>query len=556
MKMDWVEKLDELKVESEKFKGEEVGRVGTFNLSSAGVNEPRNRTYLRMAFGAIWLVDGVLQFQASMPLGLANNVVAPMASGTPHWLHVLMNDGVGIWNNHPIALAVGTAWIQVGIGIVLLVSNSTLGRCAAGVSVGWAGLIWLIGNGAGGIFQSSSSLLMGWPGATFFYVVAGIWLALPQRNFPERFSAWTLRGVAVIAGLGAVLQLFPSREFWHGGNSNALTAMTQTMTATPQPHWLADIAKAGGDIAGTMGGGFNILVIIWLVGCAVGLWKSATTHWRWPVWTFVVGCVVFWIVAEDAAIFGGLATDLNSLIPLAALAWAAAPQHVQEGPLPRRLPQEMRSSSGSVLAAFGSAMVIFSVISMSWASVSSAETTFFVAQDGSALALNIHAQKFTLTDQHGVPYSLGEHAGRYTLLTFLDPRCWTDCPLLAQQLYRVREELGPTAKIDIVAVAANPYHETVADVNGFIKKHDLGGMRNFYFVTGKLAQNKAVWNSYGITVEMKPTDKMSIHSDEMFIMSPQGELKWEIPDDPANSWAIENSSESELLNLLHQSGLK
>jgi hypothetical protein len=54
---------------------------------------------------------------------------------------------------------------------------------------------------------------------------------------------------------------------------------------------------------------------------------------------------------------------------------------------------------------------------------------------------------------------------------------------------------------------------------------------------------------------MKPTDKMSIHSDYMFIINPKGRLKWIIPDDPAHSWAIENSSESELLNLLHQSGL-
>jgi len=42
-----------------------------FNLSEEGLDEPRARTYLRWAFGAIWLIDGILQFQASMPLGLA-----------------------------------------------------------------------------------------------------------------------------------------------------------------------------------------------------------------------------------------------------------------------------------------------------------------------------------------------------------------------------------------------------------------------------------------------------------------------------------------------------
>jgi len=530
-------------------------RLSTFNLSDAGVNEPRNRTYLRFAFGAIWLIDGILQFQPSMPLGLANNVVAPMELGTPHWLHALMDASIGIWNAHPIALAVGAAWIQVGIGILLLVSNGRVGRLAAAVSVGWAGLIWLVGNGAGGVFSSSSSILFGWPGATLFYVVAGVWLALSPRVFPEKFSRYTIRGVSVLAALAAVLQLLPSRGFWHGGNTNALTAMTQTMIQTPQPTLLSSIARHGGELAGSMGGGFNIVIILWLLVSALGLWMASERGWRWPVWTFVAGCLVFWIVAQDGAIFGGLATDLNSLVPLAALTWAASPSYASRGPLARRLPREMRSSSGSVLASFAVAMVVFSIVSMSIATFSSAESTFFIARNGSVLATNTVAPKFTLFDQFNRPYTLGEHAGRVTLLTFLDPRCWTDCPLIAAQLANVRRELGPAAKIDIVVVSADPYHETQSDDRKFIAQHDLGSLANFYFVTGKLAANKAVWASYGITVVMKPTDKMSIHSDFMFIINSRGRLKWIIPDDPANSWAIQHSSESEVVKLLRQTGL-
>ena len=257
-------------------------RVNTFNLSPGGLDEPRSRTYLRMAFGAIWLVDGILQFQSSMPLAMANGVVAPAAAGTPSWLHALMFDGIGIWNNHPIALAVGTAWIQVGIGLLLLVSNAKIGRLAAAVSVGWAAMIWLVGNGAGGIFQSSNSILFGWPGASLFYVVAGVWLALPPSNFPERFSRYTLRGLSVLVAVGAFLQFLPSRGFWHGGNSNALTTMTTTMTQTPQPHLLAWVVKHFGDFAGTIGGGFNVAVILWLGLCSVGLWMASDRGWRWP----------------------------------------------------------------------------------------------------------------------------------------------------------------------------------------------------------------------------------------------------------------------------------
>jgi hypothetical protein len=48
---------------------------------------------------------------------------------------------------------------------------------------------------------------------------------------------------------------------------------------------------------------------------------------------------------------------------------------------------------------------------------------------------------------------------------------------------------------------------------------------------------------------------MSIHSDYMFIIKPSGRLRWIIPDDPLDSSAGQESSESELLSLLHQAGL-
>lgn len=531
-------------------------RTSTFNLSSDGLSEPRNRTYLRMAFGAIWLFDGLLQFQASMPLGLGSDIVQPLSLGTPSWLHALMLASIGIWNNHPIALAVGTAWIQVGIGIVLLVSNGKVGRVVAGVSVGWAALIWLIGNGAGGIFQSAGSILFGWPGATFFYVIAGVFLALPPSVFRQNFSRYTLRILSVVVALGAVLQCLPDRGFWHGGNANALTTMTQTMTETPQPHLLASIASNVGDLAGRMGGGFNIVVILWLLVCAVGLWLASDRMWRWPVWTLIAGCVFFWLVAQDAAIFGGLATDLNSLVPMALLAFCAMPTLVHKVPLPRRLPRELRSSSGAVLASFAAAMVIFSVVTMSWASaVSSPEPTQFLAQDGPAQHVNTPAPSFTLTDQFKKSFSLEGHKGYYTLLTFLDPVCWTDCPLLAGQLRQVRSELPPNAKLNTVAVTADVYYRTLPYLHHFIKIHDLSNVKDFYFVTGALSHLRKIWKSYGISVIQTKSDAMSIHSDYMFIINPRGQLKWIIADDPPGSWSGQNSAASELVSLLHRTGL-
>ncbi len=531
-------------------------KILRFNLSPEGENEPRARTYLRWSFGLIWLVDGILQFQVSMPLGLANNVVRPLEANTPEWLHSLMNHGVLLWNSHPINLAVGVAWLQVGIGLVLLVSNGMTGRIVGLVSAGWAALVWLIGNGAGGIFVTGASFLFGWPGATVFYALAGFWIFVKPEVFRRWFSLVTLRVIAVIVALGALLQLLPSTEFWHGGNTNALTAMTSYMTKIAQPHVLASLSRGVGRIAGSMGGGFNIIVVLWLVACAVGLWFATTKGWRWPVWALVAGCIFFWVTSEDTSLFGGLSTDFNSLLPLAVLAWCASPSLRDVPTRARRLPRELTSSTGAVIATFATAMIVYSVALMGASSFAGAETTLYQAQNGTASAASTPAPGFTLTDQFGRTYSLGEHRGYVTLLTFIDPRCWTDCPLLAAQLKSVRSALPAGTKLDIVAVAADPYHEQLSDLNHFIRQHSLADVKDFYYVTGKLPAVRKVWASYGIGVSMTKTDKMSIHSDYMFIVNDQHFLKWIIPDDPIDSTSGQASAVSELRALLADEGIR
>lgn len=530
-------------------------RVGAFNLSREGLNEPRSRTYLRIAFGCLWLIDGVLQFQPGMPLGLANEVVKPTVAGAPSWLQPLQIHAINLWNAHPIALATGTAWLEIGIGLALLVANGSFSRVVGVVAVGWAGLIWLVGAGAGGAFAPASSILFGWPGATLFYFVAGVWLAVPPGYYARYFSPFALRLLAIILVVAIVLQSLPSGSFWHGGNSNALTKMSRTMTESAQPHALSWIVLHVGDLAGTIGGGFNLIVIVWLAVCAGGLWYASTHSVNWPITVLIVGCVFFWIASEDTAIFGGVGTDINSLIPLAILAWCARPALRGTAPLERRLPAELRSSSGAVAASFAAAMVLFSVVSMGVASVSAAESSLYLAQNGQASAADSPAAPFTLTDQFDHTYALGEHAGRYTLLAFLDPVCYTDCPLLAAQLKAVRADLGASAKIDVVAVAANPLHQTLANVRHFIAIHNLTNVNNFYFLTGKTRVMKKVWADYGISVTNTTKSRMSIHSNYLFIISPKDYVRWIIPDNPIANVAGQQSSESQLLSLLRQSGL-
>jgi cytochrome oxidase Cu insertion factor (SCO1/SenC/PrrC family) len=530
-------------------------RIFRFNLLASGNEEPRARTYLRWGFGAIWLVDGILQFQSSMPLGLANLVIRPMAQGTPSWLHSLMLHFINLWNEHPIALAAGVAWFQVGIGLVILVSKGRTGRWGAGVSALWAGFIWLIGNGAGGFFTHGASILFGWPGATLFYVAVGVWLFVDPVLFQKYFSTFVLRFTSLVFLVAIIYQSLPSAGFWHGGKTNALAAMSSTMAKTPQPHPLAWVVRHGGVISAHLGVALNIIVILWLLTCSYGLWRSVATKWRWPIWTAVTGCLILWVVAQDAALYGGLSTDFNSLLPLAVLIWCASPRLRELAPRAQRVRFEMTSGAGAVVATFAWAMIVASVVSMGVASVRGPENTFFLAQNGSVTPINSVAAPFTLTNQFDKPYSLGEHAGYVTVLTFLDPVCWTDCPLIANQLADVRAQLSPNAKVDIVAVAADPYHEKISDVRHFIALRDLSKVKDFYFVTGKLSATSKVWSEYGIGVTMTRTDAMSIHSDYVFIISPAGHLKWVIPDDPLASTSMTVSSVAQIKTLLATQGI-
>jgi cytochrome oxidase Cu insertion factor (SCO1/SenC/PrrC family) len=221
----------------------------------------------------------------------------------------------------------------------------------------------------------------------------------------------------------------------------------------------------------------------------------------------------------------------------------------------RRLPRELTTSTGAVVATFATAMILYSTALMATSSFASTETTLYQAQNGTASATSTKAPVFTLTDQYDKTYSLGEHPGYVTLLTFLDPRCWTDCPLLAQQLKTLRAKLPTNTKLDIVAVAADPYHEQLSDLRHFIAIRGLTHVKNFYFVTGKLSTVQKVWASYGIGVTMTKSDVMSIHSDYMFIVNSKYLVKWVIPDDPISSTSGQASAVSELRNLLADEGV-
>ena len=522
--------------------------------------EHRGATYLRWSFGVLWFIDGLLQLQPAMPLGLASQVIASSAHGSPRWLHAVVFSGVGLWNRHPLALGEAAAWIQMGIGFMFLGARGRALRVAALVSCVWALVVWVLGESLGAMFSSTSSVLFGWPGAAFFYLVAGAWLATSPAFFERHFAVWTLRAVAIMLALGALLQLIPTREFWHGGPDNALAAMTQLMSHTAQPSWLRSVVTHVGSTGSSLGGGVNLVVIFWLLISAVGLWRASSRPLHWPSRLTISGALIIWIVAQDAAVFGGLSTDLNSMIPLVALTWCAAAARQPLERTTEQRPVVARQVAGLAAAALGVAMLLVAVVPLGAALLSdSAETTLFLAKQQSNYALiNTPAAPFSLRDQHGTLVSIPAHDGHYQLVTFFDPVCTTDCPLVAHQLLDLESRVGAqSSRLDIVVVAANPEHERVQDVRHFIGQNHLGALRNFHFVTGSLSDLRAVWGNYGVEVGFIGASPPSlIHSDVIYIIDPRGRERVFFPDSPAPGWSGEQSTTTALRDALYDAGLR
>ena len=97
------------------------------------------RRLLRIGFGLIWILDGILQAQPKMAIGLPSQVIEPIAASSPSWVQRLVNVGGTTWSYHPMQAGASAVWIQVGIGLWLIVAaRGPLSRLAGLASACWA----------------------------------------------------------------------------------------------------------------------------------------------------------------------------------------------------------------------------------------------------------------------------------------------------------------------------------------------------------------------------------------------------------------------------------
>jgi cytochrome oxidase Cu insertion factor (SCO1/SenC/PrrC family) len=512
--------------------------------------EPTARRVLRISFGLLWLFDGILQAQSSMPLGMTSGVLQPAASGSPGWVVHLVNIGVTIWSNHPIPAAVASVWIQVGIGLFLLVGPRGRWTQAAGlVSVGWGLLVWGFGEAFGGIFAPGVTWAFGAPGAVLFYVAAGILIALPERSWESRRLGRGILGTMGAFFLGmAVLQAWPGRGFWqgqvHGSTvAGSLTGMIQQMAQTPQPGFLSSWVAWFGRVDAAHGWAVNLVLVACLTVVGIGFLSGKPALARKAMFLGAVLCFADWVLIEDFGFFGGVGTDPNSMIPMALLfiagyiAWVHLPVKVEEGastPLPTqvrggtwwdRLDPTYALRALAATAAVG--IVLIGAIPMLLASTNpNADPVLAEALDGVPTPIDTPAPSFTLVNQRNQPVSLASLRGHTAAITFLDPVCNSDCPVIAQEFKEANSLLGAAGRtVDFIAVVANPLYKAPVYLNAFDQQEGLNGMANWQFLTGSQTALQQAWSNYGITVQTEPAGAMVAHSELTYVIDPTGHTR-------------------------------
>jgi hypothetical protein len=88
--------------------------------AGGGLPEPAWRQLLRIGFGVLWILDGLLQAQPTMALGLPSQVIEPTAANSPGWVQHIVNWAGTSWSYHPIQAGASAVWIQIGTGVWLI----------------------------------------------------------------------------------------------------------------------------------------------------------------------------------------------------------------------------------------------------------------------------------------------------------------------------------------------------------------------------------------------------------------------------------------------------
>ncbi|NMP21312.1 hypothetical protein [Sulfobacillus harzensis] len=292
------------------------------------------RTILAVGLAGLWILDGLLQAQPLMATAFISELVAPAAQEQPRILYELMHFGMHIWNQHPISWDIVAIWVQIGIGLAILLGSERRGRrVGLLLSIVWSLVVWVFGEGLGSLF-SGGSMLLGSPGSAPLYTLAAVALLIPSGAWPARVKCRLVRASMILLWLlSAFLQAWPPNQWW---SARQLFGYFHSQASMPEPAAISAPIYAVAHLAQAHPVFTNgVLTALFLAIAA--LWAfNRTLHAAW-LSTTIVSFLVWWL-GQDFGVFGGMGTDPNTaaliLLALAVMRWSPLTRTAKPSPRP------------------------------------------------------------------------------------------------------------------------------------------------------------------------------------------------------------------------------
>jgi hypothetical protein len=307
------------------------GRPGT--EPPAGRRTPDTRRALQLGLAAIWVLDGVLQYQGSMYGKGLSDMLAQAAAGNPAVIARPVTWDASLVQHHLVLLNTVFATIQLLLGLGVAFRPTV--KVALAASVAWSLAVWWFGEGLGGVLNGTASPLNGAPGAVILYALAAVLLWPADREMPASCTAARAVGTRLARALWALLWLSLA-YFALTPGSRAPQGVSGTIAdlSRGQPAWLARALREAAALTANAGLAASTVLAAALILIAAGVYLPPPGARATLVLAIVVAGVIWVFGQAFGGVMTGAATDPQSgpLLALLALCyWPLAPAASSDG---------------------------------------------------------------------------------------------------------------------------------------------------------------------------------------------------------------------------------
>jgi hypothetical protein len=284
---------------------------------------PDARRVLQLALAAIWLLDGLLQYQSSMYSPMFGQMIGGTATGNPAVIAGPISWSATLIGNHLVLLNSVFATVQLLLGLGIAYRPTV--RVALAASIAWSLAVWWFGEGLGGVLSGSASPVNGAPGAVVLYALLAVLLWPADRpGVTAPFLA--ARAVGAPAARLLWLLLWGSLAYFALTPANrAPQALYDMMVglAGGEPGWLTGLETHAAALLANQGLAASTALAVALIVVAAGVFLPPPLARSALILALVVAAVI-WVFGEAfGQLLTGGATDPSSgpLLALLALAY-------------------------------------------------------------------------------------------------------------------------------------------------------------------------------------------------------------------------------------------